>query len=179
MIAEVEQAWFSFREGAITYDDLKEKIAGYYIDFDQKYGDEVFVQWNHKDDQGTVLYQDLEGMSLREIAALRAKPSIGQMDVVSSHVSISRPMDAVRDQQMAFAWREDTVEGRMPNTTLMIFSNRYFFTKVKGQCKIDRIDLRGGGYEVSADEATIERQREYATHPYQDETEYIQTITLK
>jgi len=177
-IAVVEQTWFSFREGEITYDDLKEKIADYYIDFDQKYGDEVFLQWNHKDDQGTVLYKDLEGMSLREIAALRKRPDF-EMEVVSSQVSVSAPVDAVRDQQLVFSWREDTVEGLYPEGTCMIASTKYLLSKVEGIWKIDTLVLIGSGYRLTDDEEEIEIRRSYALFAYQDEADYVQTITLK
>jgi hypothetical protein len=178
-IAEVEQTWFSFREGEITYDELKEKIADDYIDFDKTFGDEIYVQWDHPDDQRTVLYKDLEGMSLDEIAALKENlDMLGEMQVVSFQVSVSKSADAVRDQQIVFSWREDTV-GDPDDRTCKILSSRYFLTKEGGRWKIDRIDIRAGVYPESADEAEIERQRQIATHPYQDETEYVRTITLK
>jgi|GEM_PF-2942740 len=184
-IATVEQTWFAFEQREITYDELKEKISGYYADFDQTVGEKVF--WPGFKDSKEILYKELAGLTWDDFfidrmggdADWREQMKEEGQTVTSSQVSVSTSVDAVRDQQMAFAWREDTVEGRMPNTSLMIFSNRYFFSKVKGQWKIDRIDLRGGGYAVSADEATRKRQREYATHPYQDEAEYVRTITLK
>jgi len=184
-ILEVEQTWFFFREGEITYDELKEQIAGHYIDLEKTVGEEVFASSRSQNDEVTILYKDLEGLSVDEIHDLVAAiyESFTQAGiestVVSSQVSVSKPMDYFLDQQMAFSWREDMVEGLFPDDTCMILSTCYYLSKVDGEWKIDRSNSIQMGYQVSDSEEEKQQQIDFATLPYQDEAEYVQTITLK
>ena len=186
-IAAVEQALFSFEQRDITYDELKETIASYYVDFDHTVGDRVFTP-GFKDSE-EILYKDLEGLTWDDyfVGELGADPDWREEmkaegpTIESSQVSVSTSVDAFLDQQMAFAWREDILDGKeMPEASYLIISNRYFFKKVDGTWKINQVDPRWGAYWMSDDQEEKDRARDvYAMHPYQDEAEYVQTIVLK
>ena len=185
-IAEVEQAFFAFEQREITYDELKEKISGYYVDFGHTMEDRVF--WPKFKDSEEILYKELEGLTWDDFfvdrmggdADWREQMKEEGPTVTSSQVSVSTSVDAVRDQQMAFAWREDAVEGFGDETSHRIISDRYFFKKVGGIWKISRVDVRTGGYWESDDEEKKDLACTVRTmHPYQDEAKYVQTITMK
>lgn len=185
-IAAVEQAFFAFEQRDITYDELKEKIAGYYVDFDHTVGDK-FLFYPPAGGDG-VLYKDLEGLTWDEFFVdqngadenWREQWEQEGPTIESSQVSVSTSVDAVLDQQMAFAWREDVVEGFGEEKSYQIISNRYFFKQVGRTWKINQVDPRWGAYFMSDDQEEKDRARNVlAMHPYQDEAEYVQTITLK
>jgi len=177
-VAEVEKTWYAFEQRKITYDKMKDRIAGYYIDFDQTVGEEVFMEWKHADDEGKILYKELEGMPLKEIKDLAGSAS-NDFKPSSSQVSVSKPMDYYLDQQMVFAWRKAIVEDLFPDETCMIRSTCYYFTEVDGEWKIGSSETMGAIYQVTDPEEKIQMQIDVATMPYQDEAEYVQTITLK
>lgn len=185
-IAAVEQTWFAFEQRQITYDELKDKISGYYADFDHTVGDRVF--WPKTNDSEEIFYKDLEGLTWDDFfidrmggdANWREQMKEEGPTITSSQVSVSTSVDAVRDQQMAFARREDVVEGFGDETSYRIISDRYFFKKVDGKWKISQVDVRTGGYWESDDDEKKELAcTAYSMHPYQDEAKYVQTITLK
>lgn len=185
-IAAVEQAFFAFEQRDITYDELKEKISEYYVDFDHTVGDRVFV--SDFKDSPEILYKDLEGLTWDDFFVDRMggdKNWREQMKEIgttieSSQVSVSTSVDAIFDQQMAFAWREDVVSGFEKGESCQIISNRYLFKKADGAWKINQVDPRWGVYWLSDDEEEIDFARNVAAmHAYQDEAGYVQSITLK
>ena len=185
-ITAVEQAFFDFGQRDITYDELKEKISEYYVDFDHTVGDRVFAPGFK--DSPEILYKDLEGLTWDDfyVGQKGADPDWREQmkelgtTIESSQVSVSTSVDAIFDQQMAFAWREDVVSGFEKGESCQIISNRYFLKKVDGDWKINQVDPRWGAYFMSDDQEEKDRARNVlAMHPYQDEAEYVQTITLK
>lgn len=178
-IAEVEKALFSFQQYEITYDELKERVGGYYIDFDHTVGAEEFAAHEGT----TYLYKDMAGMSLDESEALVAPiyENMAEMglalNTVSSQVSVSKPVDAILDRQLVYTWREDVVEGILGEPARKIISTRYFLKKENGKWKIDWLD--SGGTFLHGDEEENEKIIGIYTFPGQDEVEYVETITLK
>lgn len=185
-IAEVEQSWFAFEQQNITYDELKEKIAGYYVEFDHTVGDRVFLPGFQGSED--LLYKDLEGMTWDEFFVdkmgadedWREQVQEAGLSLESSQVSVSTSVDAVLDQQMAFAWREDVVKESVRGDVCRILSSRYLFSKVDGEWKIALVQPRWGVYYLTDTDEEKALQRDVAAmHDYQDEAEYVQTITLK
>lgn len=179
-IADVERAMHAFRSGEITYDELNDTIADYYIDFDHTVGEETFL-YELGQDETPILYKDLEGLSLEETNALldaqyKDLPG-GKPPKVSSQVSISKPVDAMIAQQLVYTWREDTIEGFQSDTTRRVMSTRYFLTQKDGAWKIDWLNSLGG--PLLGDEKKDQKLIDVVTFPYQDEAEYIKTIILK
>mgnify|MGYP000362660311 CR=1 FL=1 len=178
MVAEAERALFAFQEYEITYDELKERIGGYYIDFDHTVGEEAFAGYEGK----TYLNKDMEGMSLEEINALVAPiyenfEELGiKFTVASAQVSISEPEDAMADWQLVYTWREDVIEEFNNGPVTRIVSTRYFLSKTDGKWRIDWVDARG--CVLSGDEERDELLLEDISF-IENEGEYRETITLK
>lgn len=177
-IAEVERSLFAFQQYEITYDELKEQIGDYYIDFDHTVGENEFA--GH--DETTYLYKDLAGMSLEEIHAIvdpiyESFAEMGlDLTVSSSQVSISAPEDAMANRQLVYTWREDIIENFNDGPATKVTSTRYFFTEADGEWKIDWLD--SGECYLTGDEERDAQMLANITFD-ENEGEYTETITLK
>lgn len=60
------------------------------------------------------------------------------------------------------------------------FFRSLIFLRKGGVCKINQVDSRWGAYWMSDDQEEKDRACDVlAMHPYQNETEYVETIVLK